>query len=351
MFEKWIAEGRFLWLRGLWLTLFGSKSPGIRGRLGWLHRPLRGRTLLASSIVFGILFGFCAFIGIRDGFIPTSAPVVVKKQEPGATFTMALRDAIRAEDERGWMPNDILWPTVLLFNYQNFQLGELDVWRRVTYQLREHLSRVRTTDAINGHLDAANAALNNAPSKWWFPSFESKLQAASAELDAYARGLPERRDFSMRADNLGELIGNFASAMGNTQNQLAGNLPPHTSAGKVPAEGRMVSGEPRKELYGEGVGWFRSSATFYHAKGQAYAILIMMESIRIEFKDVLEKKNVLDLVDDSIFWLKEAISLQPWIVLDSGRASIFANHLDNFAAPFSQARAKLNSLADVLRNG
>jgi len=357
MFERPMFLDRFPWFRRFWLTIIELVHDERSGRnwFDWLRTirvPHGGGRVGVGAFV--ILLVFFAYVAITDGFIPTTAPVVVKGAESRGAVALALSRSIEAEQEHGWMPNDLFWPTIFLSNYQNFQLGKLQVWRRVTYQLREHLSRVRTTDGINSHIDAANVALSNSEFRWWFPSFESRMEIAVDALKAYVHERlatpvsPDSRDALRRADNLRYLIEDLASVMGGMQDQLLRTLPPtHQPPGgdDAPQQTQAVPSDM------ETVGIFHATGIFYHGKGEAYAALTILEAVRIEYADVLKGKNGVELTDEAIFWLREAIGLRPWFVLNSVRASIFANHLDNFAAPFSLARAKVNSLIDVLKNG
>ncbi|MDP2594094.1 MAG: DUF2333 family protein [bacterium] len=357
MFERLVFLNRFSWFRRFWLTIMELVHDEGSGRnwFGWLRTmrvPRSGGRVGVGALA--VLLAFSTFVAITDGFIPTTAPVVAKETESRGAVALALSRSIEAEREHGWMPNDLFWPTIFLSNYQNFQLGELQVWRRVTYQLREHLSRVRTTDGINPRIDAANMALNNDEFKWWLPSFEGRMEIAVNELRAYVHERratplsPDSRDALRRADNLRYLIEDVASAMGGMQDQLLRTLSPtHQPQGEDGAPQQMQAAPSDMET----VGIFHAAGIFYHGKGEAYAALTILEAVRIEYADVLKRKNGIELTDEAIFWLREAIGLRPWFVLNSGRASIFANHLDNFAAPFSLARAKVNSLIDVLKNG
>lgn len=305
--------------------------------------------MVVTSLLIVTLVYVAAFLW--NGIVPNYAPSVTKREQPGATLVTALKESIDRELAHGWVPNDWFWPPVVSRNYADFQRGQLDVWRRATYQLREHLSRVRTTDAIDPNLEVANAALNNESTKFWLPSFESKLRESSRALEAYATALPEKQNFSLRADNLAELIANMASTMGNTQNRLAQALPSRLEIPSAETEGDTTIDDTVESVVAGEVGYWESSRIFFDAKGEAYATLVILEAVRIDFDDVLKKKNSIALVDDAIFWLREAVELRPTIIMNGDRDGIFANHLDNFAAPFGQARAKLNSLADVLWNG
>ena len=62
-----------------------------------------------------------------------------------------------------WMPNDYFWPTVLLDNMPNFQIGELEVIRYNVRVLRDNLSRMRTTDNLSPTAETAFTSLSNDP--------------------------------------------------------------------------------------------------------------------------------------------------------------------------------------------
>jgi len=62
--------------------------------------------------------------------------------------------ALIAQMLDNWMPNDVFWPTVLLDNMPNFQLGELEVVRYNVRVLRDRrpLTPFPTTPSNGGFL-------------------------------------------------------------------------------------------------------------------------------------------------------------------------------------------------------
>ncbi|MBW1787144.1 MAG: DUF2333 family protein [Deltaproteobacteria bacterium] len=101
----------------------------------------------------------------------------VDTQVKGAAFIRANQLLIEQFSDN-WMPNDMFWPTALLDNMPNFQIGQLEVVRYNARVLRDNLSRMRTTDKLDASAEAAFTALSNDPFKWWFPSAESKWKLA-----------------------------------------------------------------------------------------------------------------------------------------------------------------------------
>jgi hypothetical protein len=286
-----------------------------------------------------------------NGIVPNEGPSVTKQEQPGATLVMALKDDINRELAHGWVPNDWIWPPVVSRNYADFQMGKREVWKRTIYELRDHMARTQTTNAIDQNIEGANDTLNNDPTKFMLPSFESKLWETSRLLEAYLIALPEKQNFQPRADHLRFLIESLDSMMTNTLNGLAQALPSQFDVPSAETAGDTSADEKVERVRAGDVGFWESSRIFFDAKGQAYATLVILEAAREEFKSQLTTKNSLVLMDDALFWLREAVELRPTIIMNGARDGIFANHLDNFSAPFGQARTKLNLLKEVLKNG
>ncbi|MBC8463765.1 MAG: DUF2333 family protein, partial [Deltaproteobacteria bacterium] len=120
-----------------------------------------------------------------------------------------------------WMPNDMFWPTVLLDNLPNFQIGELEVVRYNARVLRDNLSRMRTTDRLDAFAEEAFTSLSNDPYKWWFPSAESKWKIGENNLRLFSQNLQTgKSNFYPRADNLVQLLDQYVSLMGGANTRL-----------------------------------------------------------------------------------------------------------------------------------
>jgi len=142
------------------------------------------------------------------------------KEVSGAAF-VKVNKLLIAQMRENWMPNDLFWPTLFLDNMPNFQIGELEVVRYNIRVLRDNLSRMRTTDNLDPWAEGAFTAVSNDPLKWWFPSAESKWQKAYQDLEAYYTGVKNGKSFFYpRADNLVELLNQYASLMGGVNTRL-----------------------------------------------------------------------------------------------------------------------------------
>jgi hypothetical protein len=250
---------------------------------------------------------------------------------------------------KNWLPNDLFWPTILLDNMPNFQIGELEVVRYNIRVLRDNLSRMRTTDKLDSSAEMAFTSLSNDPYKWWFPSAESKWKQAYRSLEKfYGNLLEEKSFFYPRADNLVELLQQYASLMGGANTRLI-NAPHDIDKSLVVEEQAQESTESPK-LVDIDIPWHRIDDNFYYAQGIAYALYESFEAIRVDFIEVLTDKNSVKLVDKILENL-ERCYFEPLLVFNGDPGSIFANHSLNLSGVFNDARQKINSLIVALMQG
>jgi hypothetical protein len=270
------------------------------------------------------------------------------KDIKGAAFVKA-NELLIEQLSDNWLPNDLFWPTVFLDNMPNFQIGQLEVVRYNIRVLRDNLSRMRTTDKLDRWVEGAFTALSNDPLKWWFPSAESRWQKAHKDLQGYYAGLKNGTSFFYpRSDNLVELLNQYASLMGGVNTRLINAsqrremvLPGTEDVGKTSTEGELVQID---------IPWHQIDDNFYYAQGVAYALYESFKAIRMDFYELLERKNSLKLTDKIIEQLSRC-HFEPWIVFNGSPDSIFANHSLNVSGLFNDARQKIFSLTVALQQG
>jgi len=266
----------------------------------------------------------------------------------GAAF-IRTNQALIEQMQKNWLPNDLFWPTVLLDNMPNFQIGELEVVRYNVRVLRDNLSRMRTTDKLDPAAEKAFTSLSNDPYKWWFPSAESKWKEATRGLESfYENLLSGKSHFYPRADNLVELLQQYASLMGGANTRLINAPHDIDTSLAVEEQGKDSSESPTRVDIN--IPWYSIDNNFYYAQGIAYALYESFKAIRIDFIDVLTDKNSLKLVDKILEKL-ERCYFEPLIVFNGDPGSIFANHSLNLSGVFNDARQKTNSLIVSLTQG
>ncbi|MBW1704425.1 MAG: DUF2333 family protein [Deltaproteobacteria bacterium] len=248
-----------------------------------------------------------------------------------------------------WLPNDLFWPTTLLDNMPNFQMGELEVLRYNVRVLRDNLSRMRTTDKLDLSAEGAFTALANDPYKWWFPSAESKWKKAHQNLGNFYSNLSVgRSNFYPRADNLVELLKQYTSLMGGVNTRLI-NAP--RDLDRALAMDEETKGRDKApKMVDIDIPWYRIDDNFYYSQGVAYALYESFKAIRIDFIDVLKDKNSVKLLDKILENLGRCY-FEPLVVFNGDPDSIFANHSLNLSGMFNDARQKVESLIIALMQG
>lgn len=286
-----------------------------------------------------------AFKGFFD---PVPADARETPPKPGVVYSNAM---ITIGDQMldAWLPNDVIWPSILLDNPQNYQLGVLEVLRYSTRVLRDDLSRQRTTDKIDPYCEDAFTAFSNNPNLWMFPAAEAKFASGVKALQQYKQGLETgNSNFYPRTDNIIVLTEQFASLLGGESTKLS-NAP----RDRIERTSAETAGDPNLEEQPKKtftkVPWLDIDDNFYHAQGVAYAMRQMLIAARWEFRDVIKIKRSGALLDSVIDEL-ELAQFEPWMVLNGSRDSIFANHSLTLMATLQDARQKLRSFAETMRN-
>jgi len=232
----------------------------------------------------------------------------------------------------GWRPNDfVLWgPAVLADNNANRQLGILVAVRESTRVLKDHLTKVSSTE-YDPNLVTADTAFRNDMTRLWLPSAESKLREGVWALRQYVAGLktepPTSKPIAGRNMELIRLFQAWGDLLGDA----------HASLFKA------------TEADGSPVAFTATDDYYYHAQGVIHAIHHLAAAIAREYEEELKGRPALgELLHEVSAGLGEASLRKPLVVLDGGEAGLFANHRRNLDANVVDARQKLYSLREEL---
>jgi hypothetical protein len=308
----------------------------------------RGKHKATILVLIGIFVLFVIIVMAVNSRKPGRLALTdVDTNVKGSAF-IRTNEALVEQMVSNWLPNDIFWPTALLDNMPNFQIGELEVVRYNVRVLRDNLSRMRTTDKLDPYAEAAFTALSNDPYKWWFPSAESRWKKAHQSLQEFYQSLLKGKSyFYPRADNLVELLKQYASLMGGVNTRLV-NAPRDMNKTLDLEEEKGSRNETK--MVDIDIPWYHIDDNFYYAQGVAYALYESFKAIRIDFMNVLTDKNSLKLADKIIENLNRCY-FEPLFVFNGDPDSIFANHSLNLSGVFNDARQKIDSLIVALMQG
>ncbi|MCB2189107.1 MAG: DUF2333 family protein [Deltaproteobacteria bacterium] len=337
-----------------------EKSEPRPSRLAWLN-PFGGgispvkrlvRAVLLVVVLYFLVAPFVwwreysrAFPDFFDPRPPAKEAADVQAYPPGTVYTGAMI-TLGEQLLTGWLPNDILYPSIFLDNPQNFQLGVLEVLRYASRVLRDNLSRQRTTDKIDAEADRAFTDFSNNPKLWMLPSAESKISDGVLTLKRFQANLKTKKsNFYPRADNLIEMMEQFTSLLGGVDTRLA-NAPRDWSL--------HLSEETAGDRYSEGetmtsvkVPWTQVDDNFYFARGVSYGLREMLLAAQWEFADVIKMKRSDELWQNVVDELALA-NFEPLFVLNGSRDSVFANHSLMLMATLEDCRQKMSNIQHML---
>jgi hypothetical protein len=259
---------------------------------------------------------------------PKAAPAPKVK---GVAFTQALIKIMDDQVNRtlfGWRPNTIIFgKTGLTDNVNNLQLGVLEVARRTVIVLNENMTRFAVTESHNPQVNEAMNFLMVSPDKYWFPSASGKYREAIQDLEIYIEKLGHGQSrFYPRVDNLIILFNHYRDILGSCFYNLVKDT----------------------EADGSPVSWWKSDDYFYFSKGVALALAEMLEAVKEDFHQELQKKNTHKLLEDAIHALHEASHLSPWIITNGGKDGILANHRANMSTYIGEAEHVVSTLQTVM---
>jgi hypothetical protein len=258
-------------------------------------------------------------------------PPAAKAPVRGSAFTQALAGIIDDQVNNrlfGWRPNTVIFgKSGLTDNINNLQLGVLEVARRTIVVLNENMTRFAITEAYNPRVNEAMNFLMVSPDKYWFPSASGKYREAIADLHQYNEDLRlGRARFYSRVDNLIALLANYKDILGSSYHNLVKD---------VEADGSPVS-------------HLRCDDYFYFSKGVAIGMNRMLEAVREDFDQELQRKNTHKLLEDAIHALHEASQLSPWLVTNGAKDGILANHRANMSTYIGEAEHVVAIMQTVL---
>jgi|UniRef100_A0A7C3SI12 hypothetical protein len=258
-------------------------------------------------------------------------PLARKEAVKGVAFTQALIKIIDDEVNKrlfGWRPNTIIFGKFgLTDNVNNQQLGVLEVARRTIVVLNENMTRFAITEAYNPRVNEAMNFLMVSPDKYWFPSASGKYREAMADLEQFIEDLRfGRARFYSRVDNLNALLGNYKDVLGSCYHNLVKDT----------------------EADGSPISFFKSDDYFYFSKGVAMGMTQMLEAVKEDFSQELQRKNTHKLLEDAIHALHAASELSPWLVTNGAKDGILANHRANMSTYIGEAEHVVTIMQTVL---
>ncbi len=272
--RAWSARLAYSWRAGAYRGGPGGASPPARPALPLSLRARRLGLLAAALLVLYYTLG-AMIMGHIDDDPAFSAPTSERLPGESASVGNAVALLHRELDRYGWVANDPFFlPTSLLNNMAHYQMGLLDGVTRFTQGLSAALALEGAKD--NDLVSAADHLLRPGTIWMWdlsqplvfFGRSEGQYREGLVDLEGYNVGVAQGDSrFPKSEAALKTLIAGIAADLDESAYVLG------SEAVRAPA------------LFGRD-----TAERFYHARGRAYAELILMKGLGRDFAEILKTR-------------------------------------------------------------
>jgi hypothetical protein len=260
-------------------------------------------------------------------------------------------------DKRGgYLSNDLFPPGAWMDNVPNWEFGVITQVRDAARAYRIGFSRSQSQSAEDPDLSVAEGKFFFDNSSWAFPQTESEYRSGIRLFERYLGRLADpaqtNAQFYARADNLQQWLGGVETRLGSLSQRLSASVGKRQLdlglAGDAAAS--QATPVPRDGSYQ--TPWLEIDDVFYEARGQAWALLHLLQAMEQDFGDVLDKKNARISLQQIIREL-EATQTPLWspMVLNGSGFGLLVNHSLVMASYLSRANAGISDLRMLLAQG
>lgn len=325
-------------------------------------------TLAAVTLIVMIVLG--AWWGEEPGTFDVKEEAIKYMEKSGSTNmpigfvytnTLAHMAEVLMEKPGGYISNDVAPPGVFLDNIRSWEYGALVMLRDGSTALRNHFARDQSQSVEDKDLGVAEPYFYYEPNSWALPSSESEYDKGVKFLHRYMKRLQnpsadERRgQFYSRSDNLWTFLEVIIKRLGGLSTKLTASSDRFAGAAGILYDPSGQTAPQNVEEYTKGSGrtpWLLIDDVFYEARGASWALLHILQAIKIDFEDIILDKRAMNTLDNMIRALENALSpiLSPMILNGSG-FGVTANYSLSMANYIARANASALDLRDLMNKG
>lgn len=277
------------------------------------------------------------------------------------TNTLAHMAEVLMEKPGGYISNDVAPPGVFLDNIRSWEYGALVMLRDGTTALRNHFARDQSQSMEDKDLSVAEPYFYYEPNSWALPSSESEYDKGVKYLHQYMKRLQnptqdERRaQFYSRSDNLWTYLEVIIKRLGGLSTRLTASSDKFAGAAGIlyDPSGRNAPQNMEEQIKGVGrTPWLLIDDIFYEARGASWALLHILQAIKVDFEDIILDKRAMNTLDNMIHALENALTpiLSPMVLSGDG-FGMFANYSLSMANYIARANASALDLRDLMNKG
>jgi hypothetical protein len=277
---------------------------------------------------------------------------------PGVTVTSTLSRVVDTllHKRGGYLSNDVLPPSLFMDDIPNWEFGVVSQVRDLAKSLRNDMTRSQTQSREDADLAEAEPHFNYQNDAWLLPSSESEYSAGRDSVESFLNRLMSETDqsaqFYARADNLAEWLSLVEKRLGSLSQRLSASVAQERFNVDISGPTAAASSTDIRSSFTVKTPWLEIDDVFYEARGNAWALLLFLRAVEIDFRPVLEDKNALASLQQVLREL-EATQGSVWspMILNGSGFGLVANHSITMASYISRANAAVRDLRLLLGQG
>ena len=244
----------------------------------------------------------------------------------------------REVDTYRWTANDpFFMPAAALDNMPSYQQGIVAALSRLAIELTDQIGRRRGSSEVDPDLEKAAGLLKYPGTVWVFDfstslaptaTSEAQYSAARRALMNYNRRLAEGQAvFERRADNLLATLDRIAADVGSSSAAIDRHIREHA-------------------------GWLidtQADDLFYGVKGRLYAYFLLLRALEIDYRNVIEERELGPVWRQMLASFQAAARLDPWVIVNGAPDGQFLpSHLAAQGFYLLRARTQLREVSNIL---
>ncbi|MGD8417835.1 MAG: DUF2333 family protein [Pseudomonadales bacterium] len=288
----------------------------------------------------------------------THAQVENQHLVTGYTTTATLiRLAETLLDKRGgYLSNDIFPPGVWLDNVPNWEFGVLTQIRDAARSYRIDFSRSQSQSTEDPDLSEAEGKFFFDNASWALPPSEGEYREGIHLFESYLDRLSDpgnpNAQFYARADNLQHWLQGVETRLGSLSQRLSASVGKRQLNIDLAGDSAAAQATSAPEEQDYKTPWLQIDDVFYEARGQTWALILLLRAMERDFGDVLDKKNARVSLQQIIRELEPTQdALWSPMILNGDGFGLLANHSLVMASYISRANAAIIDLRSLLAQG
>lgn len=290
-----------------------------RPEYGWIWKPL-----LVLLVIYLVV---CLGLGIWWSWTPERFDVeqAVAEQRGAESGSTAARGAVTTaglmtlietllEKPGGYLRNDIAPPGLWLDNMPAWELGVLTQAR----SLSRSLPAMEQSSAPE--LEGVQERLMGDSRDWLYPATEKRLEQALEELDGYlaSLGAGGEAGFGDQGQGLAAWLEAITGSLDDLGLRLSASIGSRDELRDLDIDAESLPARTP---------WYRVDEVFFEARGQAWALMHLLEAVQRDQADVLDSAGVTARWGQLVAELQRS-QRRLWspLVLNGSGFGIFANH-------------------------